>query len=213
MQSLSKEQLELLNSPLPDAAIGPNPNNPQLSSIKGIYVTERFNAVFGIGGWTYSPEIIEAGDDIVIKILFEAPEFGIRMPAFGGNNMQDRGDAYKGAVTDALTKVGSYLNVGIDVFKGKSNPSKPAPTKREPAVNPDQTPKAKVDAKAESEALKELIPGTKNWDYCVKRLAEDDTVTIATIEESFRITPNNKKRLMKDVSQKVNENATVDQDA
>jgi hypothetical protein len=28
------------------------------------------------------------------------------------------GDAYKGAATDALTKIGSYLEIGIDVFKG-----------------------------------------------------------------------------------------------
>ena len=46
----------------------------------------------------------------------------------GGQNKRnsrnfDLGDAYKGATTDAITKIGSYLEIGIDVFKGNGNSS------------------------------------------------------------------------------------------
>jgi hypothetical protein len=33
----------------------------------------------------------------------------------------DLGDAFKGATTDAITKIGSYLGIAIDVFKGQHN--------------------------------------------------------------------------------------------
>ncbi|HZV12833.1 MAG TPA: hypothetical protein VFA55_06420, partial [Candidatus Kapabacteria bacterium] len=56
---------------------------------------------------------------IVIKSTFHAPEFGITIPdIFGGNDNADRGDAYKGACTDALSKIASYLYIGMDVYKG-----------------------------------------------------------------------------------------------
>src|SRR5207247_2228312 len=45
----------------------------------------------------------------------------------------DAGDAYKGAVTDALGKIASYLGVGIDVYKG-GGPTKMNPRGR--AVSP-----------------------------------------------------------------------------
>ena len=61
------------------------------------------------------------------------PEYGIYFECYGGNDNGgensrnfDLGDAYKGATTDALTKIGSYLEIGIDVFKGLGNTA-PAP--------------------------------------------------------------------------------------
>jgi len=49
----------------------------------------------------------------------------LRHPHRGSEN-EDAGDAYNGAVTDALGKIASYLAIGIDVYKGggptKSNP-------------------------------------------------------------------------------------------
>jgi len=122
MEKITKQQLDLLKKPLPQEAISQHPTKPYLSTIKAIYVVERFNEVFGLGGWFINNEVVEAGENnIVIKATFKAPEFDIVVPdIFGGNDNPDRGDAYKGACTDALTKIGSYLYVGMDVFKGLS---------------------------------------------------------------------------------------------
>ena len=117
---LTPEQITLLKKPLPKEAISPHPTKSYLSTIKAIYVVERLNEVFGTGAWTIRGEkIVEATEKmVVIESKFEAPEYGIILWAFGGNDNPDRGDAYKGAVTDALTKIGSFLGIGMDVFKG-----------------------------------------------------------------------------------------------
>lgn len=118
-----KEDLrEALSKELPKEALQPVPGKPYLTSIRGIYVTERFNEVFGVGGWRVKVEFVERKEDVVVvKVIFEVPERGIYYECYGGNNNKDLGDAYKGATTDALTKIGSYLGVGIEVFKGKAN--------------------------------------------------------------------------------------------
>ena len=116
-----KEELkEALSKELPLEALQPIPGKPYLTSIKGIYVTERFNEVFGVGGWRVKVEFVERKEDaVVVKVIFEVPEKDIYYECYGGNNNKDLGDAYKGATTDALTKIGSYLGVGLEVFKGK----------------------------------------------------------------------------------------------
>ena len=108
IKELTDKQIELLKSPLPKEAISQHPTRTYLSTIKAIYVIERFNDVFGIGGWMIYNEVIEPGaKHIVVKSRFVAPEYGIIIPdIFGGNNNEDRGDAFKGACTDALTKIG-----------------------------------------------------------------------------------------------------------
>ena len=122
-KKLSDSQVSLLKSPLPAEAVKPHPTKSYLSSIKAIYVVERLNDVFGLGGWFAKNEVIkDDGKMIVVKSTFEAPEYGILIPdIFGGNDNADIGDAYKGACTDALTKIGSYLYIGMEVFKGKSD--------------------------------------------------------------------------------------------
>ncbi len=119
-KKLSGEQILKLQEPLPREAVSPHPTKTYLSSIKPIYVVERFNDVFGIGGWLIKNEFVEKdGKFIVIKATFEAQEYGVLIPdIFGGNDNSDLGDAYKGACSDALTKIGSYLGVGMDVYKG-----------------------------------------------------------------------------------------------
>lgn len=123
--------LEKLKEPLNPKAITQHPTKSYLSSIKAIYVTERFNDVFGVGKWTIKVEKEYADYStgmVVVKVTFEVPEIGIYYESFGGydnggvnSKNFDLGDAYKGASTDAITKIGSYLGVGIDVFKGLSN--------------------------------------------------------------------------------------------
>jgi hypothetical protein len=132
--------LTKLKEPLDPKAISKHPTKPYLSSIKAIYVTERFNDVFGIGKWTQkvrSESCDTSTGMVVVHVTFEVPELGIYYESFGGNDNGgvnsknfDLGDAYKGATTDALTKIGSYLGVGIDVFKGiESKPSRQVASK------------------------------------------------------------------------------------
>ena len=120
MKQLTPEQIKKLNEPLPAEAVKPHPTKTYLSSIKAIYVVERLNDVFGLGGWEVENTVVrEDGKWVVVKSNFEAKEYGIKIrDIFGGNDNADLGDAYKGACTDALTKIGSYLGIGMDVFKG-----------------------------------------------------------------------------------------------
>lgn len=118
-----------LSAPLPPEAITPHPTKDYLSSVKAIYVIERLNQVFGLGGWTYRTRVIECPPDspmVVMLVVLRVPAYGIRLEQYGGSDNKDRGDAYKGAVTDAISKIASYLGIAMDVYKGGG------PTKRNP---------------------------------------------------------------------------------
>src|SRR6202451_1192103 len=107
-----------LREPLPTAAVSPNPLKPGLSAIKVIYVVERLNDVFGLNGWHMDNEVVETGRMVVVRATLAIPRYAIAIEQFGGNDNPDRGDAYKGACTDALSKCASYLGIGMDVYKG-----------------------------------------------------------------------------------------------
>lgn len=140
IKTITKEMYEALKKPLPAEAITTHPTKNYLSSIKAIYVTERLNDVFGCGKWRMKVEHIATTEKgmVVVKSTLEIPEYGVYYESFGGNDNGgensknfDLGDAFKGASTDALTKMCSYLGIGIDVFKGKST----APAKDLPWLN------------------------------------------------------------------------------
>lgn len=119
-RTITPEQKEALDRRLPDEAVSQHPTKKFLSSIKSIYVTERLNEVFGVGSWRVETEIVERSERmVVVKLRFSIPEYGIYYECFGGNDNADLGDACKGATTDALTKVCSWLGIGAEVFKGK----------------------------------------------------------------------------------------------
>ena len=129
MKEITSTMYEELKKPLPSEAISQHPTKTYLSSIKAIYVTERLNEVFGVGSWQIKVEKIAEGTAgmIVVKVTLTIPEYNVYYESFGGNDNGgennknfDLGDAYKGASTDAITKIGSYLGIGIDVFKGLS---------------------------------------------------------------------------------------------
>lgn len=148
-KQLTTEQVALLKKPLPAAAISQHPTKKFLSSIKAIYVVERLNDVFGIGKWTFKSTIVDSSDKMVlVQAFFAVPEYGIELESFGGNDNVDKGDALKGASTDALTKIGSYLGIGMDVFKGLGStpaPAAPQPTEKETMLeNALQTERTKV---------------------------------------------------------------------
>lgn len=125
---LTPEMIQKLKAPLPAEAVSQHPTKTYLSSIKAIYVVERLNSVFGIGSWHNKTEVVNDKTSMtVVKMTLTIPEYGIELESYGGNDNggensknYDLGDAYKGASTDALTKICSFLEIGIDVFKGKN---------------------------------------------------------------------------------------------
>jgi hypothetical protein len=139
MKQLSKEQTDLIKKPLPREAVTPHPTKQNLSTIKAIYVTERLNDVFGIGQWTLKTDAVwddkvsmitekvrttQSGRErleftAVLKTVLEVPDYGIYYECIASSTNDDAGDACKGATTDAITKICSYIGIGIDVFKGK----------------------------------------------------------------------------------------------
>ena len=130
-KKITEAMREQLGAPLPPEAVSPHPTKKFLSSIKSIYVTERLNEVFGVGSWKLFTEFIEKVDKmVVVKATFRIPEYNVDFECFGGNDNSDLGDAYKGATTDALTKIASWLGIGREVFKGevKQNTHKPQQT-------------------------------------------------------------------------------------
>lgn len=185
MELKSSEQLRAeLSAPLPAEAIKAHPTKTYLSSIKAIYVTERLNSVFGIGGWSVKVNEIERGDKgmVVVKAILEIPLYGIYYESYGGNDNGgetsknfDLGDAYKGATTDAITKIGSYLEIGIDVFKGKVSAPK------------TQSPHNESELPWLNEKDKE------NWDKVVTAMKSG--YTIAQIKTKWKVSVENQKKL------------------
>jgi hypothetical protein len=148
---------EILNRPLPQAALKSMPHKQGMTAISPIYVTERMNEAFGIGGWQFEPDVVNDTDKMVIvRGVLSVPSINARIVQFGGNDNRDRGDAYKGAATDALTKCCSYLGVGAHVWRN-NQPSElesalPAPAKpRSKPNSASQRKKSEIDRVAELE--------------------------------------------------------------
>ena len=158
----TQEQLKAeLYAPLPAEAIKQHPTKTFLSTIKPIYITDRMNEVFGIGQWQTKTENVLVNDNgtVVNKTTLIIKEYDIYYECFGGNDNCgscskgfDLGDAFKGATTDALNKIASYLGIGIDVYRGKqshapSNYSKPsAPAPMQPSTSFDDGAERKAKA-------------------------------------------------------------------
>ena len=142
-QKLTAEQVAMLNEPLPAKALKQHPTKAFLTTINSIYVTERLNQVFGVGAWRVKPELQEAdGKMVVVKTTLTIPEYGIEYECYGGNDNADRGDAYKGAVTDAITKIGSWLGIGAEVWKNEAG--KQTAPRQQPAQAPAQPSKKQL---------------------------------------------------------------------
>jgi hypothetical protein len=117
---LPEEVKKILQQPLPPAAVKQHPVKKFLSTINPIHVVERLNQAFGIGGWyTNKRPVLQDRDAkmVVLDVEFFVPKYGIYLNNFGGNDNADIGDAYKGAYTDAITKIASYLGIGAEVWK------------------------------------------------------------------------------------------------
>lgn len=167
IKNVTDKQMEAIARPLPAEAVSPHPTKKFLSSIKSIYVTERLNEVFGVGKWKVETEVVDKeGKMVVVKLKFSIPEYGIYYECFGGNDNSDLGDAYKGATTDAITKVASWLGIGSEVFKGKAKtgPSETSPRpKQQPRPGVAQNTKKRLTAEIFDN--QELLDKLLNWMY------------------------------------------------
>ena len=115
--SLSEDQIKLLNKPLPFEAIKETNFGAKLTSVNVAFVNDIFNEIFGVGGYIISSEAKQVEKDIIAHVEFYAPLYGIYRAAYGGNAVKtDLGDAYKGAVTDATTKISSQISSGINLI-------------------------------------------------------------------------------------------------
>lgn len=187
--TLTQAQIDLLNRPLPAEAVTPHPTKKFLSSIKSIYVTERLNDVFGVGRWRIKSEVVENHDKmVVVKAIFIVPSYGIEYECYGGNDNADRGDAYKGATTDALTKIGSWLGIGADVFKGlHDKTAKPTTTAQQPKPRKAVT-AIELDNEKTCNAL-------LSWAYAAKN-AHPDKPFVASeyLAQHYDVSEHNRKR-------------------
>lgn len=190
MEKVTTEMRQALRMPLPKDAVKQHPTKTFLSSIKAIYVTERLNDVFGVGSWQIKVNHVTTTDKsmVVVKVEFSIPEYGIYFECYGGNDNGgensrnfDLGDAYKGATTDALTKIGSYLEIGIDVFKGLNNNA--TTTQQEPKKWLNITDKDGND--------------TKEWLNVITAINEKKITSIAEVKKYYS--------LSKEVEVKINE--------
>jgi hypothetical protein len=137
---------KILDTPLPPEAIKPHPIKTYLSPIKSIHVIDRLNEAFGTGECYADYEIIDNSKaDIIVKGYLIIPKYGIFLTNFGGNDNGvsgsknfDQGDAYKGACTDSLTKMASYLGIGTDVWRAEK------PGARRQAANPGNRPQQRT---------------------------------------------------------------------
>lgn len=119
--------------PLPKEAVKANPARPGMSSVNAIYITERLNEVFGVGGWSFTvsegegtpfTQTTKNGDRAMYKGLIKGRlelSNGAVYEAVASSDNSDEGDALKGAGTDALTKCCSWLGIASYVWKNQTH--------------------------------------------------------------------------------------------
>lgn len=149
IKEVTPEMRQKLRAALPKEAVKQHPTKRDLSTIKPIYVFERLNDVFGIGKWSVKTDLVDpissekkvaqSGRErteftALMKTTLSIPEYGIYHECIAGSTNEDEGDSAKGGTTDGLTKICSYLEIGINVFKGLGNTDAPltetAPAKK-----------------------------------------------------------------------------------
>lgn len=105
-----------------------------MTVINPMAVIDRLNEVFGVGNWNTYVEKLSAYDwmqqtsrgerkvyTATAKVTLSIEAHNIHLEQFGGSTNDDEGDALKGAATDGLTKIASYLGIGASIYKGHGN--------------------------------------------------------------------------------------------
>ena len=182
-KQITAEMKAMLDKPLPPEAIKPHASKKFLSTINSIFVTERLNDVFGIGSWKVKTEFVTSSPTkngttmVVTKTIFEIPEYGIYFECYGGNDNADLGDAYKGSMTDALTKIGSYLGIGAHVWKNN-----PTPEQQQPQQQKTQQQQKPQQVKPNPQP--QPVPAQRRQ-RVLEYLQKLDDITLSSFKQSF----------------------------
>jgi hypothetical protein len=133
---LTPEQVALLREPFPQEALSADSSRGfELTSIKAAYIIERLNNVFGFGGWKYRyVPFTREDNEILTEVTLSVKDNEnnwYSIPNAGGHDMVSNRitDARKSAITDGINKCASFLEIGIDVFKGNVKPAGGSKTK------------------------------------------------------------------------------------
>lgn len=174
---IDKDLRKKLSAPLPKEAIKRHPSKTFLSTIKQMYVIERLNDVFGVCGWNFEHEIISDTEaEVIVRGRITLPEGKFTPFQYGGHKKggkgYDPGDAHKSAATDCLTKCASYLEIGIDVFKGNADKT-PVSTNGAAQIKPVIT---KLDA-TQMEGVMKMYNDGNSLRMIIEKLSNKYTLT------------------------------------
>ena len=192
---ITKEIREQLRKPFPPEAISQHPTKTFLSTLKAIYITERLNDVFGIAKWNLHTEIVkETPDYILLKGKLYIHDYNVNITSqYGGHNTTGKNteiaDGYKSAVTDCLSKCASYLEIGIDIFKGKvkgqqSGYSKPVNNYSKPSYQAPVTPNIPKEARVCSNCMEPISDA--EYQFSMKKFTNALCRKCQTQEEANR---------------------------
>jgi hypothetical protein len=177
-KQITAEMKAKLNAVLPAEAIKQHPTKSYLSTINAIYVSERLNEVFGVGEWQTKAEYINEKSNkttmVVVKLTLDIPAYGRHYECYGGNDNADYGDAFKGATTDALTKIGSWMGIGAHVWK--NDPTGAKTTAPQPAPVPQMS--AEEKAKRDKAVIDYLYANPKVEKWCLEKAGVNDMLEL-----------------------------------
>lgn len=193
-KQITAEMKQALGRALPAEAIKQHPTKNYLSTISAIYVSERLNEVFGIGEWQTKVEYVSEKTNkttmVVVKLTLDIPAYGIHYECFGGNDNTDFGDAYKGATTDALTKIGSWLGIGAHVWKNDPTGSK---TAAKPAPAPQPKPQTQVTQQQAAKIARDYLESNeKALNYYLQMQKVSDIADLDLIKVYIHLKSNDK---------------------
>ena len=123
-KEITNKMREALRLEFPNKAYSKHPTKTFLTTLKAMYVTERLNDVFGVGRWSIIHEVIERTPEyVLIQGEFVSLDYEVITPKqYGGHKTSgtntEIADGYKSAITDCISKIASYLEIGIEMFKG-----------------------------------------------------------------------------------------------
>lgn len=183
-KKITTDMRNKLREALPEQACKKHPSKSFLTAINPMFVIERLNDVFGVGSWQVKNEVIlndiDKNGSIVVKVSFSMPEYNIYLEQFGGNDNGgkdkkgfDLGDCFKGACTDGLTKIASYLEIGISIYKNQGNISNFVDYTEEEEKEQKRIAYLEKISKALSELTKDnLISSTAYYEYVKKNITD-----------------------------------------
>jgi hypothetical protein len=182
---ISDDMRKQFRADFPKSAYQGHPTKKFLTTLKAMYVTERLNSVLGVGRWSINVDVIERTDDyVLVQGELICLDYEVIVPKqFGGHKTTgvntETADGFKSALTDCQSKIASYLEIGIDMFKGHIN-------------------NKGINTNRETPPKSELTPEKKDvWDAAVKYLQGEGTID--KIKAKYTLSEANEK-LIKDAT-------------